>query len=395
MNKLLPKIKITKSKSATELEENNQNSDNDDFDDLDVDKPQQLDDNDEINEQQQQEEKKDLKRKKNNNQNSLINNNNNSGIPFNNLSELKRIIQQERDILIILGYGVTYIHPTRKSLEALLEFSNHSKNEFKDKIKVLLIDEEVNRKFCTDNNLVVGTPILQMYYNGKNVRFRFGENLSSKQSLKSSPSYQNNNEDDDEEEDNNTKSSRSSKSLNNKTLKREDSGSKPRNVYIGQLHFDTINSLVYLTFEAIYELGELAESSSTLTEIIVDVDLGILRGESLPFNQEGNENYEHNESSLSDDTSSGEDTEEEDDIDFENDTPIETTKKQNVSSNVSNNNGVKAGERRSTGGVAKNNSSSSLSSNASRKSTSGLKANRKSFVGDEDDEISQATYVKN
>lgn len=130
-----------------------------------------------------------------------------------------------------------------------------------------MIDEEKTaRKFCDDNEFVVGTPILQVYYNGKSVRYRF--------------------------------------------LRREDVNSRPTNVYIGQLHMTTIQTLVNFTFNAINK------QSDTNDGIIVDVDMDALAGIVR------NEDYESEEEEEEEDseTDTGEDTTEEEEESHNEDT---------------------------------------------------------------------------
>ncbi|KAG2370610.1 hypothetical protein C9374_011782 [Naegleria lovaniensis] len=220
-------------------------------------------------------------------------------LPFTNISELKRIIQQETDILIILGYGVEYIQPTRKSLEALLDYGRDPGVEYKNKVKVVLIDQEMNRKFCNENNLVVGTPILQMYYNSKSVRFRFQDSLVQ----------------DTKDLSDNSSMSSSKPKKREKTSKHEDDdledfdmgekgSSKPRNVFISQLHYSIIQALVVLTFDTIEDMG-----NDTSNEIIVDVDMAILRGD-VELDQDAEDKFD---STLSDETDSGEETDDDED----------------------------------------------------------------------------------
>jgi hypothetical protein len=133
--------------------------------------------------------------------------------------------------------------------------------EFKDRVQVFLIDEEhTARKFCDDNEFVVGTPILQVFYNGKSVRYRF--------------------------------------------IRREDTDTsqiRPTNVYVAQLHISTIRKLVALTFEAI------EKQSSSSEGIIVDADVDALSG----TRQQEYESEEEDEDDEDSETDTGEDTTEE------------------------------------------------------------------------------------
>lgn len=70
------------------------------------------------------------------------------------------------------------------------------------------------RKFCDENEIVVGTPILQLYYNNKMLKLRFGK-----------------------------------KKLPNE--KAEKVETRLTNVYIGQLHSYAIQALVNITLTAI------------------------------------------------------------------------------------------------------------------------------------------------
>jgi hypothetical protein len=115
--------------------------------------------------------------------------------------------------LFLVGYGVTYIQPTYQSLLHLQDYGNDTGLEKQGQVKVCLIDQEAHREFCDENQLVVGTPVLQMYYNAKSIKFRFLNSYES-QVQASDPS-------------------------------------KRVNIYIGQLHFAMINSLVQMTFQAI------------------------------------------------------------------------------------------------------------------------------------------------
>lgn len=159
------------------------------------------------------------------------------------------------------------------------------------------------RKFCNENNLVVGTPILQMYYNSKSVRFRFQDSLV---------------QDTKDLSDNSLSSTSSTKpKKREKTSKHEDDdladfdmgekgSSKPRNVFISQLHYSIIQALVVLTFDAIEDMG-----NDTSNEIIVDVDMAILRGD-VELDRDAEDKFD---STLSDETDSGEETDDDEDED--------------------------------------------------------------------------------
>lgn len=175
--------------------------------------------------------------------------------------ETQRLIQSEKDILFLVGYGVTYIQPTYQSLLHLQDYGNDTGLEKQGQVKVCLIDQEAHREFCDENQLVVGTPVLQMYYNAKSIKFRFLNSYES-QVQASDPS-------------------------------------KRVNIYIGQLHFAMINSLVQMTFQAIQE----AEHSNA-DDIVVDVQVARLN--ELVISRAFEERTE--DIDLDSDTDSGEDT---------------------------------------------------------------------------------------
>jgi hypothetical protein len=87
-------------------------------------------------------------------------------IKFTPFADVKKMIQNESDVLFVVGHGVSYIYPTRTSLECI---SNLTKNDKFKKCKVFLIDEEVQRTM----EFVVGTPFMILYYNKKPVQLRF------------------------------------------------------------------------------------------------------------------------------------------------------------------------------------------------------------------------------
>lgn len=138
----------------------------------------------------------------------------------------------------------------------------------------------LKRKFCDDNSLVVGTPILQMYYNGRSIRFRFLRNIE----------------------------------LTTKNLE-----TKPSNVYIGQLHFNTIKTLVSMTEEGIKKQGD------GQGDIIVDVNVDILYTGGKETEQE-----EDSYSGTEDDTDSGEETDSGDDDDDDEPAGVHSVKKSSV-----------------------------------------------------------------
>lgn len=68
---------------------------------------------------------------------------------FKTYSEASSAIQSERGVVFLLGFGVTYIPPTKQTLEYLNEFSKNP--DFKSKIRVVLIDQDVHvraKKLC-------------------------------------------------------------------------------------------------------------------------------------------------------------------------------------------------------------------------------------------------------
>jgi len=71
------------------------------------------------------------------------------GFDFKTFAEVTTAIQNERNVLFLLGFGVTYIQPTRKTLEALVEFGKGS--ELKNKVKVFVLDEEAH--VCHGNEI--------------------------------------------------------------------------------------------------------------------------------------------------------------------------------------------------------------------------------------------------
>lgn len=65
-----------------------------------------------------------------------------NSLDFKTFAEVSNAIQNERNVLFLLGFGVTYIQPTRKTLEALCEFGKSP--DYKSKVKVFVLDEEAH-----------------------------------------------------------------------------------------------------------------------------------------------------------------------------------------------------------------------------------------------------------
>ncbi|KAL0478509.1 hypothetical protein AKO1_008189 [Acrasis kona] len=185
-------------------------------------------------------------------------------ISWSSFGEVKRAIEANTSHttvkLVLVGYGVTYIPPSRTSLEFLSDFAKDS-GPYKERVKVFLIDEErIARKFCDDNEFVVGTPLLQVYYNGKSVRYRYVR------------------------KDN------------------VDGDTKSTNILIGQLHSTTIQTIVSSTLSAV-------NKNPSSENVVVDLDVDVLTN--VPRNEEFQSDDDEDDDDDSD-TDTGEDTTEED-----------------------------------------------------------------------------------
>jgi len=92
-------------------------------------------------------------------------------IKFHNIEDVLKEISNDNENVFILGLGTTWCYPCKKSFKHLYKFSELKKQQ---KLKVFLLDQEKNRDFCRKQGIIVGTPVIMMYYCGKEMVFSRG-----------------------------------------------------------------------------------------------------------------------------------------------------------------------------------------------------------------------------
>jgi hypothetical protein len=69
-------------------------------------------------------------------------------------------------IPLVVGYGVDWFIPARKTLEALAEVSQAG-------VEIYLVDQEQSPTVCRENNVQLGTPFVKVYHQCKAMPFKF------------------------------------------------------------------------------------------------------------------------------------------------------------------------------------------------------------------------------
>uniref|UniRef100_A0A7S1KTG4 Thioredoxin domain-containing protein n=1 Tax=Percolomonas cosmopolitus TaxID=63605 RepID=A0A7S1KTG4_9EUKA len=104
---------------------------------------------------------------------------NNSALTFTPSTSLSLPLQTSRDTLIIIAYGISYLTPIVNSLRICQQVC------LENDIEVYFINEESEREFCFEHQIIVGTPFLMFYYNAEPMQIAFvhGKGMHHEDSL--------------------------------------------------------------------------------------------------------------------------------------------------------------------------------------------------------------------
>lgn len=157
---------------------------------------------------------------------------------FSNYADaMKEVKGGDRSTLFLIGFGVTYVPPTRQSLQYLMEFvERHDLNKQRSadphtitQIKYFLFDEDTHPIVYDENKLVVGTPILQIFWRGSPIYLRFPQSAPA--------------------------TSRPSRLQDEAVFDELNTSERDSDMYIGQLHPGVLEYLVSRTLLAIDEMS--------------------------------------------------------------------------------------------------------------------------------------------